>query len=59
MATREDGLKELAEELSAAISKARQLSLSTCAYILSMALLEITEVSKQQDERSGDVEKSR
>jgi hypothetical protein len=40
MVTREDGLKELAAELSAAISKARQLNRSTCAYILSMALLE-------------------
>jgi hypothetical protein len=59
MATREDGLKELVEELSAAISKARQLSLSTCAYILSMALLEITEVLKQEEERSGGAERSR
>jgi hypothetical protein len=40
MVTLEDGLKELAAEFSAAISKARQLNRSTCAYILSMALLE-------------------
>jgi hypothetical protein len=59
MAAREDDLKELAEELPAAISKARRLNLSTCAYILSMALLEITEVLKQEEERSGDAEKSR
>jgi hypothetical protein len=57
--TREDGLKELAEELSAAISKARQLNLSTCAYILSMALLEITEVLKQEEERSGRASRDR
>ncbi len=59
MATREDGLKELAAELSAAISKARQLNLSTCAYILSMALLEITVVLKQEEERGGAADKSR
>ena len=53
MATREDGLKELAADLSAVISKARQLDLPTCAYILSMALLEVTEVLKQEEER-GD-----
>jgi hypothetical protein len=53
MATREDGLKELAADLSAVISKARQLDLPTCAYILSMALLEVTEVLKQKEER-GD-----
>ena len=58
MAAREDDLKELAEELPAAISKARRLNLSTCAYILSMALLEITEVLKQEEERGGATDKS-
>jgi hypothetical protein len=53
MATREDGLKELAADLSAVISKARQLDLPTCGYILSMALLEVTEILKQEEER-GD-----
>jgi hypothetical protein len=33
MATREDGLKELAEQLSAAISKARELNLPITVYI--------------------------
>jgi hypothetical protein len=54
MATREDGLKELAADLSAAISKARQLELPTSAYILSMALLEVTEaLSEEQDGGGG------
>jgi hypothetical protein len=53
MATREDGLKELAADLSAVISKACQLDLRTCAYILSMALLEVTEVLKEEEGR-GD-----
>ena len=46
MATREDDLEELAISLSAAIAKARQLSLPTSAYILSMALVEVSEALK-------------
>jgi hypothetical protein len=54
MTTREDGLKELAADLSAAISKARQLNLSTSVYILSMALLEVTEALKEEEDEGGD-----
>jgi hypothetical protein len=43
MATREDELKVLAIDLSAAIEKARRLNLLTTAYILSMALVEVSE----------------
>jgi len=46
MVTREDDLKELAISLSAAIVKARQLSLPTSAYILSMALVEVLQALK-------------
>jgi hypothetical protein len=54
LASREDGLKQLAEDLSAAISKARELNLPTTVYILSMALLEVTEVLRRQDEGGED-----
>jgi hypothetical protein len=43
MASREDDLKELTISLSAAIAKARQLHLPTSAYILSMALVEVSQ----------------
>jgi hypothetical protein len=43
MASREDDLKELMISLSAAIAKARQLNLPTSAYILSMALVEVSQ----------------
>jgi len=46
MVTREDGLKELSISLSAAIAKARQLNLPTSAYILSMALVEVSRALK-------------
>ena len=46
MVTREDDLKELAINLSAAIAKARQLNLPTSAYILSMALVEVLQALK-------------
>ena len=46
MVTREDDLKELATSLSAAIAKARQLNLPTSAYILSMALEEVSQALK-------------
>jgi hypothetical protein len=44
MGTREDELKELASSLQSAIEKARRLSLPTSAYILSMALVEVSQV---------------
>jgi hypothetical protein len=44
MATREDELKELASDLQLAIAKARQLELPTSVYILSMALIEVSQV---------------
>ena len=43
MASREDELKELADILKAAIKKTRELSLPTSAYILSMALVEVSQ----------------
>jgi hypothetical protein len=46
MVTREDGLKELSISLSAAIAKARRLNLPTSAYILSMALVEVSRALK-------------
>ncbi|NPU14827.1 MULTISPECIES: hypothetical protein [Bradyrhizobium] len=41
--TREEELKELASSLQAAIAKARQLDLPTSAYILSLALVEVSQ----------------
>jgi hypothetical protein len=46
MATRDDDLNELAQDISTAIEKARQLNLPTSAYILSMALIERSEALK-------------
>ena len=46
MVTRENDLKELATSLSANIAKARQLNLPTSAYILSMALVEVSQALK-------------
>jgi len=43
MGIREDELKELASSLQSAIAKARQLNLPTSAYILSMALVEVSQ----------------
>jgi hypothetical protein len=55
MATREDELTELAIDVSAAIAKARQLNLPTSAYILSMALVEVSEALKaSKDNRKDD-----
>ena len=54
MATRGDGLKELAADLSATISKARLLiDLTTSVYLLSMALLEVIEALKKEED-GGD-----
>jgi hypothetical protein len=44
--TREDDLSELAALLSTALAKARRLEVPTTAYILSMALLEVSEALK-------------
>jgi hypothetical protein len=51
--TREDDLIELAADLQMAIAKARALKLPTSAYILSMALVEVSqalEVARDRDE---------
>jgi hypothetical protein len=57
MVTREDDLKELAISLSAAIAKARQLNLPTSAYILSMALAEVSQALKaEKDDEEGAAE---
>ena len=46
MPTREDDLRELVTSLSAAIEKARRLDLPTSAYVLSMALVEVSQALK-------------
>jgi len=43
MMSREHDLKELASCLTAAIAKARELNLPTSAYILSMAMVEVSQ----------------
>ena len=48
--TREDDLNELAQDISAAIEKARQLNLPTSAYTLSMVLVEISEALKAEED---------
>jgi hypothetical protein len=57
MVTREDDLKELALNISAAIVKARQLNLPTSVYILSMVLVEVSEainpVGDEPDDEDG------
>ena len=56
MATLDDDLNELAITISMAIEKARQLKLSTSAYILSMALVEVWETIKgAQGNITGDI----
>jgi hypothetical protein len=46
MPTREDDLRELTTSLSAAIEKARRLDLPTSAYVMSMALVEVSQALK-------------
>jgi hypothetical protein len=46
MASPENDLDELADMISAAIEKARQLNMHTSAYILSMALAEVSKAAK-------------
>jgi hypothetical protein len=57
MVTREDDLKELATSLTGAIARARRLNLPTSAYILSMALVEVSQALKsgvaERDEGSA------
>lgn len=53
--TREDDLNELAADLQAAIAKARALNLPTSAYILSMALVEVSQaLEAAEPDRHGD-----
>jgi hypothetical protein len=53
--TRENDLNELATLLSTAIAKARRLGLPTSAYILSIALLEVSQASKLATDEQDDV----
>jgi hypothetical protein len=56
MAPPDDDINELAITISMAIEKARQLKLSTSAYILSMALAEVWETTKDGEGNiTGDV----
>ena len=52
MASREDELKALASILQAAEKKARELSLPTSAYILSMALVEVSQALEAERPKS-------
>jgi hypothetical protein len=52
--TRTNDLKELAAILSTAIEKARNLHLATSAYILSMALTEISAALKVVSDNDND-----
>ena len=54
MGTREDELRELASTLQSAIAKARQLNLPTSAYILSMALVEVSQALEAAWPNGGD-----
>jgi hypothetical protein len=56
MVTREDELKELASSLQSAIAKARSLNLPTSAYILSMALVEVSQLLAAETEDRNDPE---
>jgi hypothetical protein len=46
MASPKNDLDELADMISAAVEKARQLNMLTSAYILSMALAEVSKAAK-------------
>jgi hypothetical protein len=50
MGTRKDELKELESSLRSAIEKARGLNLPTSAYILSMALVEVSQLLEAEAE---------
>ena len=49
MMSREHDLRELASCLSAAIAKARALNLPTSAYILSMAMVEVSQALEEME----------
>lgn len=51
--SREDGLRELASELSRAVEAARRVGLPTTVYLLSMALVEVREAAAD-DEGNDD-----
>jgi hypothetical protein len=59
MATRQDELKELSTSLSAAVAKARKLNLPTSAYILSMALVEVSRALTDLADDKEDGEETR
>ena len=46
MSSPKNDLDELADMISAAVEKARQLNMLTSAYILSMALAEVSKAAK-------------
>ena len=54
MASPENDLDELADMISAAIEKARQLNMHTSAYILSMALAEVSKAAKAAANKPDD-----
>ena len=53
MASPENDLDELADMISVAIEKARQLNMHTSAYILSMALAEVSKAAKAAANKPG------
>ena len=53
MASPENDLDELADMISAAIEKARRLNMHTSAYILSMALAEVSKAAKADADKPG------
>ena len=56
MAGPKNDLDELADMISAAVEKARQLNMHTSAYILSMVLVEVSETAKADDRPDGACE---
>jgi hypothetical protein len=55
MTTREEGLNELALDISRAMTNARLLNLPTSAYILSMVMVEVSEALKAAAEEKENV----
>ncbi len=55
MASPENDLNELAITISTAIEKARQLELPISAYILSMALVEVSEATEATKAKEHNV----
>jgi hypothetical protein len=54
MANPKTDLDELADTISTALEKARQLRLHTSAYILTMVLLEVSEATKAAEHNVTD-----